>query len=550
MAKAFATVFSLSEYEVCPEQDSKASESKYDDDSHGKPASESSLLRMEDGDNWIESAPSRSVVTRNTTCLTCGISSFGSVLDQREHFKTDWHRYNVKMRVENKPSIAEEDFNAMIERDDDVGSISGSDRDDYDVDVDIDVDNEYGDCDRTGREGLRGKHGVLSPYYILCVGRPGRHQENCEDDQSVMHVGVWKCLLVPDYKRKERVEEAFACDAYKKIASFKSESQQWAVLMLQGGHFAGCVYRIQYPSTKDLQESGKAVHEVADACITEINHKSFHRYIVRAKAGGKQSDKDATGKVAKSAGSRLRRYNEAVLQKEILATLDEWRGILSECTLIFVSTPGSNRLVLFGGDSPPLDKTDERIRKIPFVTRRPTISETKRVVRTLLTLYTFKNEECQGTLTLQGDAVGTQRSEKQEAQRHDSEQKRHVAKLELQRQEEIGKERNRRKKERQREQRRKLKILEKEDIEDGKTEVPECEEQNEAMVDIDAELKNLAAAVAASQIASRTSYETKESKARSKIPPEDHVSRREKMAAAAEARAKALAAACSSQKLY
>lgn len=39
-------------------------------------------------------------------------------------------------------------------------------------------------------------------------------------------------------------------------------------------------------------------------------HKTFHRYVVRAGAGGKQSNKDSTGKYAKSAGSRLRRYNE------------------------------------------------------------------------------------------------------------------------------------------------------------------------------------------------------------------------------------------------
>ena len=32
----------------------------------------------------------------------------------------------------------------------------------------------------------------------------------------------------------------------------------------------------------------------------------------RAKAGGKQSSKDATGKYAKSAGSQIRRYNEVM----------------------------------------------------------------------------------------------------------------------------------------------------------------------------------------------------------------------------------------------
>ena len=36
----------------------------------------------------------------------------------------------------------------------------------------------------------------------------------------------------------------------------------------------------------------------------------FTRCVCRAKAGGKQSSKDATGKFAKSAGSQIRRYNE------------------------------------------------------------------------------------------------------------------------------------------------------------------------------------------------------------------------------------------------
>lgn len=42
---------------------------------------------------------------------------------------------------------------------------------------------------------------------------------------------------------------------------------------------------------------------------------SICRYVVRAKAGKRQSAKDATGKAANSAGSSLRRYNEAALKK-------------------------------------------------------------------------------------------------------------------------------------------------------------------------------------------------------------------------------------------
>lgn len=58
-----------------------------------------------------------------------------------------------------------------------------------------------------------------------------------------------------------------------------------------------------------------------------------------------------------------------------------WTDHLKSCTLIFVRAVGpGNRSVLFGGKAPPLDKTDSRIRTIPFPTRRATYNEVKRVL--------------------------------------------------------------------------------------------------------------------------------------------------------------------------
>lgn len=45
------------------------------------------------------------------------------------------------------------------------------------------------------------------------------------------------------------------------------------------------------------------------------------RYVVRAKAGKKQSSKDAGGRAVHSAGASLRRYNELALKKVIKAKL-------------------------------------------------------------------------------------------------------------------------------------------------------------------------------------------------------------------------------------
>ena len=61
---------------------------------------------------------------------------------------------------------------------------------------------------------------------------------------------------------------------------------------------------------------------------------------MRAKAGGRQSAKDGTGKAIKSAGSSLRRYNEAALDADIQGALTAWAPALSQCSLIFAHAPG------------------------------------------------------------------------------------------------------------------------------------------------------------------------------------------------------------------
>lgn len=60
----------------------------------------------------------------------------------------------------------------------------------------------------------------------------------------------------------------------------------------------------------------------------------FFRYVVRAKAGKRQSGKDATGKVAHSAGSSLRRYNEAALKKVLnLMPVDVYVPMKMKCPI-------------------------------------------------------------------------------------------------------------------------------------------------------------------------------------------------------------------------
>lgn len=80
--------------------------------------------------------------------------------------------------------------------------------------------------------------------------------------------------------------------ALKTLQDFHTNNQ-WTVLMLGGGHFAGAIFKGNEP----------------------ILHKTFHCYTVRAGQGGSQNTKDnqVSGSHPKSAGASLRRYNEVSL---------------------------------------------------------------------------------------------------------------------------------------------------------------------------------------------------------------------------------------------
>ncbi|XP_061226229.1 tRNA endonuclease ANKZF1 isoform X3 [Neopsephotus bourkii] len=143
----------------------------------------------------------------------------------------------------------------------------------------------------------------------------------------------------------------------------------WVVLMMGGGHFAGAVFR------------GPQVQE----------HKTFHRYTVRARRGTAQSLRDAhtPGSAPRSAGASLRRYNEAALLKDIQDLLLAWAQHLNEAQRIFLRAPRHNRALLFSGRNPPLTLGDPRIFHIPLSTRRPTLREVLRVHSVLASLQVY-----------------------------------------------------------------------------------------------------------------------------------------------------------------
>ncbi|KAK6453755.1 C2H2 type zinc-finger-domain-containing protein [Scheffersomyces xylosifermentans] len=68
--------------------------------------------------------------TSSFTCNTCGIKFVTAEL-QRQHMKTEWHRYNLKRRVAELPSISSEVFAEKILTSQQSGENTGPDEDEY-----------------------------------------------------------------------------------------------------------------------------------------------------------------------------------------------------------------------------------------------------------------------------------------------------------------------------------------------------------------------------------------------------------------------------------
>ncbi|NXI71450.1 ANKZ1 protein, partial [Anseranas semipalmata] len=274
-------------------------------------------------------------------CSACA-QRFGSRQEQTEHYRLDWHRFNLKQRLLGRQTLPVEVFEEKTSAGD-VSSISGSDSESSDASSESELQPPASNS--PGTPQLPRSHKVLL--------RNARGQL----------ISAYRCVL--------STGKASHSPASELTASLQSLNANtcWVVLMMGGGHFAGAVFR------------GHQVQE----------HKTFHRYTVRARRGTAQSLRDAQtpGSAPRSAGASLRRYNEAALLKDIQDLLTAWAQHLKEAQRIFLRAPRHNRALLFGGRNPPLSRGDPRICHIPLSTRRATLREVLRVHAALASLQVF-----------------------------------------------------------------------------------------------------------------------------------------------------------------
>lgn len=102
------------------------------------------------------------------------------------------------------------------------------------------------------------------------------------------------------------------------------------------------------------------------------------------------------------ASARTARLHRPVQERDIQELLASWAQHLASAQLVFVHAPSSNSKAIFGttgnagtpgAPTSPLMASDPRVRRVPFMTQRPTFSEIKRVARLLSSVFEVPAEQ-------------------------------------------------------------------------------------------------------------------------------------------------------------
>ena len=246
-----------------------------------------------DGDNTakiVESSPD--TTTRSTSetsgrsCNVCQETSFANVDDQRNHFRSDWHRYNVKLRLNGKDAIAENKFAQLVEgsftrefvRDRGLtnrsaleDSLSGSASESTDEDPDAGSDKRIATL--LSRATLKTHSRPPSPSSAQ-RSLPVTPLTWFHSPPSTQ-IGVYRTIFSSPH------DIAPYLDQLRDIQNCREpEGKKWALFLVAGGHFAGAVVRVHRNRSNDddagKTKKGKPKKVIPDTEV--ILHKTFHRY--------------------------------------------------------------------------------------------------------------------------------------------------------------------------------------------------------------------------------------------------------------------------------
>ena len=334
-----------------------------------------------------EIAAQESTVASSTSCSLCNVT-YQNVQEHRSHVRSDHHRYNVKAQLRGNATLDEVQFTKAVgELDESISGSESSESDEEEGEGNADTTltallKRQAKLSETNEEAattVKKGHGKQPLFWLSSSGLPPNKS-----------LGVYRAIFsnieqdepdhLVDTLRKKQLAPVKARTSNNTQAQDEpsTSSPHIFMCMIGGGHFAAMLVSL-------APEIHRKQGGVEDRQARVIAHKTFHRYTTRRKQGGSQSASDASRGAAHSAGSSLRRHNEAVLEKDIRDLLADWRQMIDTAELLFVRASGkTNRRILFEKyDGSVLRANDPRLRGFPFNTRRATQGELMRSFKEL-----------------------------------------------------------------------------------------------------------------------------------------------------------------------
>jgi hypothetical protein len=225
---------------------------------------------------------STSSVNGARSCNICLGASFADVDEQRSHFRSDWHRYNVKTRLNSGRPVTESDFDHLVQ-----GTSHPSHKPDYESLYLPALEDSISGSASTSDESTSGdSDAVVTLMNKTKMVAPSTSPESTArsfpqtpivwfHSPPSTQIGVYKSVF------PTATEPAFYLDELKKMQQGGDEGRMWAMFMVAGGHFAGAIIRVGRPDEEiKIQEDtkGKKKPQRPKTDTEVLKHKTFHRY--------------------------------------------------------------------------------------------------------------------------------------------------------------------------------------------------------------------------------------------------------------------------------
>ena len=195
----------------------------------------------------------------DASCLCCQVS-FSGRQEQVEHYKLDWHRYNIKRRLKDLEPVdqthferlagvchhvagccwlllavagASADVNIVVG---DLSSISGSESD-------SDSDHTPSDDEQPASKEASSQRDLSKSPYLHFSSSSSSSSSSPTTSGGPTH-SVYRCIVSSSPSPHSSSEqESDHKELTRALQALGGEPQVWILLMRSGGHFAGAIFK-------------------------------------------------------------------------------------------------------------------------------------------------------------------------------------------------------------------------------------------------------------------------------------------------------------------